>query len=296
MRLRKNILITGADGLLGRSLTHRLSQLGFSVTGIIHSAVRQPNPTVEYRILDLSVDWSIDALPRQVDTVIHLAQSANFRDFPSKAIDVFKVNIESTARLLDYAKQAGAKQFVYASSGGVYGNGAQARKETANLIPLGQLGYYLGSKTCGEILVQSYALVFQVVVLRPFFMYGPGQNRSMLIPRLMDSVAASKRISLQGENGIRINPIHVEDASTAVAATLSLQDSATFNVAGPEVLSIRDICEGMGKFLGKEPVFELQTGQPNDLIADITAMRERLVTPKRRLLGCLGDVAKQNNA
>ena len=247
-------------------------------------------PGVEYCSVDFSSDWSISSLPSKIDAVIHLAQSANFRDFPNSALDVFKVNIQSTAQLLDYAKRSGAKQFVYASSGGVYGNGAQAFKENAHIVPPGQLGYYLGSKTCGEILVQSYASVFQVVVLRPFFIYGPGQNRSMLIPRLMDSVAASKPITLQGESGIRINPIHVEDASTAVTAALSLEDSATFNIAGSAVLSIRDICEGMGRFLGRAPIFEQQPGQPNDLIADISAMRERLHVPKQFLMDRLADV------
>jgi len=286
----KRTIITGADGLLGRFLCHRLSQLGIAVTGIAHSTVKQLNPTVEYRTVDFSSDWSPKFLPYQVDIIIHLAQSANFRDFPNSALDVFKVNIESTARLLEYARQVGAKQFIYASSGGVYGNGAQAFKENAPIVPPGQLGYYLGSKACGEILVQSYASVFQVVVIRPFFMYGPGQNRSMLIPRLMDSVATGKTISLQGDNGIRINPVHVEDASAAVAAVLSLEESATFNIAGPEVLSIREICEGMGRYLDREPVFEQQPGKSNDLIADISAMRQKLVSPHRRLFDSLCEI------
>lgn len=286
----KTVLITGAGGLLGTRVCLDLSQAGMRVIATMHSTAKQVVPDVEYRSVDFSSDWPTRSLPSDIDAVIHLAQSANFRDFPNSALDVFNVNIQSTARLLDYAKQVGAKQFVYASSGGVYGNGAQAFKESAHIVPPRQLGYYLGSKTCGEILVQSYASVFQVVVLRPFFIYGPGQNRSMLIPRLMDSVAASKPITLQGESGIRINPIHVEDASTAVTAALSLEDSATFNIAGLAVFSIRDICEGMGRFLGKEPLFEQQQGQPNDLIADISAMRERLHVPKQFLMDRLADV------
>jgi nucleoside-diphosphate-sugar epimerase len=138
--------------------------------------------------------------------------------------------------------------------------------------------------------VQSYASIFQVTVIRPFFMYGPGQNRNMLIPRLLDSVATGKPISLQGENGIHINPIHVEDAGAAVVAVLDLHESAIFNVAGPDVFSIRQICEGMGKFLGKDPVFQPQSGQPNNLIADISAMRQCLYDPQYHLLDELHDL------
>lgn len=286
----KKILITGANGLLGRSLCDRLSQLGIRVFGVTHSPNKWQLPQVEYLTVDFASEWSETVLPVQVDTVIHLAQSAKFREFPDSALDVFKVNIESTARLLDYAKRAGVKQFIYASSGGVYGNGTQAFNENEPIIPPGQLGYYLGSKTCGEILVHSYASVFQVVVLRPFFIYGPNQNRSMLIPRLIDDIAAGKPISLQGEQGIRINPIHVEDASAAVAAALGLKESATFNIAGPEVLPIRKICEGMGQYLGKAPDFEWKEGQANDLIADISAMCELLRSPQKRLLECLDNI------
>jgi nucleoside-diphosphate-sugar epimerase len=54
--------------------------------------------------MDLSSAWSEDKLPSSCDVIIHLAQSPHFRDFPNSALDVFKINIESPARLLDYAK------------------------------------------------------------------------------------------------------------------------------------------------------------------------------------------------
>lgn len=284
------VLITGIQGLLGRRLASALNDKGFIIHGIARRNIHDAKSSIHYLTINLASDWSFETLPRQCDVVIHLAQSASFRDFPNSALDVFKVNIESTARLLDYARQAGVKKFIFASSGGVYGNGTQAFKENSPIVPPGQLGYYLGSKACGEILVQSYASVFNVVVVRPFFIYGPGQNRSMLIPRLFDSVATGKPISLQGDNGIRINPIHVDDAASAVAAAIDLNESATFNIGGPEVLSIRDICEAMGRHLGVEPVFTQQNSEPNDLIADYSAMRNFLYDPKCRLEDSLNEI------
>ena len=287
----RRILITGASGLLGRYLCNRLIQQAMDVYAITREAPANPLPGISYYPIDLSSQWFDDALPSEVDAVVHLAQSSKFRDFPDSAPNVFKVNIESTVRLLDYARRVKARQFIYASSGGVYGSGKDPFSENSRSIPPGQLGYYLGSKMCGEILVQSYAEVFSTVVVRPFFIYGAGQNRSMLIPRLMDNIAAGKPISLQGENGIRINPVHAEDAAVAIVAALSLRDNATFNIAGPEVMSIREICEGMGRHIGITPLFQLQAGEPNDLIADITAMRASLVAPQRRLLERLVDLA-----
>lgn len=289
----KQVLVTGANGLLGRNLCQHLVVQGMDVVGIVrkHSKpLESPNPGLIE--LDFSSNWPEDELPAKIDTIIHLAQSSKFRDFPDNALDVFKVNIESTARLLDYAKRSGVKQFIYASSGGVYGNSPQAFRENSPIPPPSQLGYYLGSKTCGEILVQSYASIFQVVVLRPFFMYGPNQNRNMLIPRLMDNISAGNPVSLQGEHGIRVNPVHVDDASKAVAACLKLNESATFNIAGPEVLSIRQISEGMAQYLGVSALFKQQEESGSDLIADISAMQEKLVSPERKLFDCFKDISK----
>jgi UDP-glucose 4-epimerase len=286
----KKILLTGANGLLGRSLCHTLSHQNASVYALTREVPSDPIPGVNYCPIDLPKPWCNKALPTGVDSIVHLAQSAKFRDFPENAADIFGVNIESTARLLDYAVGANVKQFIYASSGGVYGNGAAAFDENSPIVPAGQLGFYLGSKMCGEILVQSYASLMQVIVLRPFFIYGPRQNRSMLIPRLMDSIITGTPINLVGDDGIRINPIHVEDAAASIVAALSIGDSATFNIAGPDVMSLREICDGMGKYVGTPPIFVHQTGQANDLIADITAMRAKLKTPHMRLLENLGDV------
>lgn len=285
------ILITGANGLLGRNLTNKLLAEGHEIYAVTKEAPKDPIKTVEYIPIDLSTNWSVKVLPQKIDKVIHLAQSKKFRDFPENALDVFKVNIESTAKLLDFSKSNTVNQFIYTSSGGVYGNGARALDENSPINPPGKLGYYLGSKTCGEILVQSYASLFNVVVLRPFFIYGPRQNRSMLIPRLMDLVAYGKPVTLHGEHGLKINPIHVDDASQAVAATLNLKQSATLNIAGPEVLSIYEICNGMGRYLKKVPIFEKQPGEAVDLIADTSLMCKKLHVPQKRLFEKLDDIA-----
>jgi len=289
MKSKQSVIVTGANGLLGRAVLKRLGDK-YDIWAFVHSQPESPVPDVRYRVVDLSSDWSVNDMPKMADVIIHLAQSSKFRDFPEGSIDVFNVNIASTARLLDYAHRMKARQFIFASSGGVYGNSESAFKENSPIAPLGQLGYYLGSKMCGEILAQSYVSFLNVVVLRPFFIYGPGQNRAMLVPRLMDNIANGRPITLQGASGIRINPIHVEDAAAAVRAALSLQQSATFNIAGPDILSIREICEGMGFYHGQDPVFQIQPGDQQDLIGNNDAMCEQLIAPQRKLLQSLTDV------
>jgi UDP-glucose 4-epimerase len=288
--MKQTIVITGANGLLGRKSLELLSDL-YELHAIVHRDPVSRISGVTYYAIDLASDWSTSHLPDKADAIIHLAQSSQFRNFPDSALDVFRVNIESTAKLLDYARRSGASRFVYTSSGGVYGTGGVAFTENSPIAPPGQLGCYLGSKMCSEILSQSYASLMHIVVLRPFFIYGPFQNRTMLIPRLMDNVASGRPVSLQGDDGVRINPIHVQDASAAVIAALSLNHSATFNIAGPDVLSIREICEGMGSYLGRAPIFQFQPSDPQDLIGDNSAMCEQLIFPQRKILKSLADVS-----
>lgn len=273
------ILITGANGLLGSQAVRQLSAQ-HEVHALVHSPPNEIVPRATYHVIDLAQAHGLEALPAQMDAVIHLAQSARFREFPDQALDVFNVNVGSTARLLDYARRSGAGTFILASSGGVYGAGEEAFKENAPIPQHGQLGYYLASKLCAEVLAQNYASLLNVSVLRFFFIYGKGQKRSMLVPRLVDNVRTGVPITLQGGGGIRINPIHVSDATRALEACLKLTGSHTFNVAGNEVLSIREIAQTIGHVVGCEPVFQVDPSEARHLTANIEAMQTALATPR----------------
>lgn len=278
MKHNKPTLVTGANGLLGGKLLPILA-VEHEVHALVRTMPKNPIPEVKYLVIDLSNDWSVEDLPQHIECVIHLAQSRSFRDFPESALDVFKVNIESTARLLDYACRVSATQFIYASSGGVYGNGSRAFSENSPIVPPGKLGYYLGSKMCGEIMAQSYSSGMQVNILRFFFMYGSRQKRDMLIPRLIDNIKAGRPIVLKGENGIRLNPIHVDDAVTSMKKVLKTSESATYNIAGLEVLSIREICNKISNLVEENPVFVQEGSTGNDLIGEISTMRKVLHEP-----------------
>ena len=177
----KKILVTGANGLIGRNVCNKLVQLNYSVKALIRDKKNSLLEGVDYITADLSDNNFVNQLPEDVDYILHLSQSNKFRDFPKYANDIFSVNVKSTAILLDYARKVGVQKFIYTSSGGVYGNSSKPFNENAPLVKPGKLGFYLGSKASAEILVQSYSEIFQVTIIRPFFVYGPGQKKAMLI-------------------------------------------------------------------------------------------------------------------
>jgi nucleoside-diphosphate-sugar epimerase len=287
----KTAVVTGAAGLLGRATVDALADAGVEVHALVRDAGQGFRDDVVFHEADLSLPLDASALPATVDGIFHLAQAREFRDFPGSASTVFAINVASTAFLLDYAQRAGAESFVYASSGGVYRPQTGAPlSEDAPLHPPADLGYYLATKLSSESLVASYASQFTTASLRYFFIYGPGQERSMLIPRLYDRVRAGEPLALQGADGMRINPVHVTDAAAATVAAASIATGSAVNVAGPETVSLRQIGRLFGSDLGREPVFEQSEGTAADLIASTKLMGELLGAPSIRLTDALADI------
>jgi UDP-glucose 4-epimerase len=262
------VLVTGAAGLIGRELLASAGEATRFVA-LTRAPIAHPHGTPGI-VADLRSPSFVDALPAAIDTVVHLAQSPAYRDFPDGALDVFDVNVASTARLLDWGRRAGIKRFVLASAGGA-GN-------VQNL----PLGFYLASRRSAELLASSYHHCFDVVVLRFYFVYGREQRSTMLVPRLIESVKSGTAITLAGADGIRLTPTHVSDAARAVIGALAVTGTHIIDVGGPEVLTLRTLAEVIAGKVGRAPVFERGGQTSGDLIADTGQMRTLLGAPPRR--------------
>ncbi len=264
-------LVFGATGLIGSHLIPLISKEYTVLTVGVHK-----NNTYQ---IDLGKEWKADLFPERIDNIIYLAQSLKFRDFPNAAEEIFWVNNLSLLKALDYARRARARSFIYTSSGGVYEKSNEVYEENAPLNPQGSLGFYIGTKMCGEIIANNYTPFMNIVVLRPFIVYGPGQRKEMLIPRLVERVNNGLPIHLVGKEGVKINPTFVEDAAQAVKQAMELKESRTINVGGPEILSMRQIGEQIGQALGKSALFEEKEGSEEIMAGCIQLMSEKLWTP-----------------
>ena len=235
----------------------------------------------EYISADLCDPHFADRLPNKIDAVIHLAQGEDYADFPKRALSVFRVNVAATASLLEWAQAAGAAHFVLASTGGVYGLGSRSFKETDAVNIAGRLAYYFSTKYSAEIIANGYCDYLRIISLRYFFIYGANQNPSMLMPRLINAVCSGRPLSLAGEFGMRLNPIDVRDAAAATISALAMETSKTINVAGADVLSMRELGQIIASELGKPAFFELTSvAERRDLVADISLMSTHLGAPR----------------
>lgn len=285
------ILLTGATGFLGSRLAARLAA-DHEVWALVRRKPAEADPRCRWLVQDLAAEsWSV-ALPDRIDVVIHLAQSPNYRDFPAAAAEIFAVGAVTTLRLADWAVRSGASRFILASTGGLYGSSDEPVREEDILIEeRGPLGFYFATKRASELIAAQYATQMRTFILRFFFIYGSGQPKQMLMPRLADSVREGRPINLQGKDGILINPIHVDDAARAVERCMDVERADTINIAGPEAVSLRHIAERMGMELGAEPEFAVDaSSKPRHLVADITRMRTVLGPPIIGVADGLGEL------
>jgi UDP-glucose 4-epimerase len=274
------VVITGASGLLGHAVAAEFLTQGWRV----HCLGRTP-PDIDHPALDFTacdLRWSIDssALPKTADALVHLAQCERFNEFPEGADEVFAVNVAAYAALLDWARRAGIGVTCSASTGGLYAGGHEPLTETSPIKLDGRLAFYVTTKRAAELLGEAYQTYFTVCALRFFFIYGSRQRPHMLFRRLIASVCEGRALTLQGADGMRMNPVHVDDAARATVAAVIRKASGVFNVAGPEIVSLRDIGEAIGERLGVRPDYNVLADQaPNDLIGDIGRMSSVLVAP-----------------
>jgi len=264
------VLLTGASGFVGGHLGPALVDAGHEVFALVRDPGSYAAPEgVSPVEADLSRSLADVSLP-EVDAVAHLAQ-ANV-PFPDEAPTLYRVNTVSTLELLDFARRTGAERFLYASSASVYGFGEQPFAETD---PVSAHDFYAGTKLHGEQLVSAYAPFLKTAIFRLVAPYGVGQSGRM-IPGVIGRVRDGRPVTLSDGGRPRMNPIYVSDAVRAIIAALDLDDSAVVNVAGDEVVGIREIATIAGEALGREPMFEDGGAAAGDLVADTSRFHELL--------------------
>jgi UDP-glucose 4-epimerase len=272
------ILLTGGSGFIGSAVVSLLAPAHEVIVLGRTAPVAGATDWIEH---DLASPLDAALLPARVDAVVHLAQSRRYREFPEGAADMYAINTDTTFRLLEYARAADAARFLFASTGGIYAPSYERLVETD---PVDPLDFYLTSKLVAESLIGNYRRFFHTVVFRFFFVYGPGQRR-MLVPSLLDRVRNGEHVTIQGDPGLRVNPIYVDDAARAFEPALALARSDLFNVAGDEVVSIRELVELMAQASGVEArIVAAPATHSGDLVGDNTRMKTILrVEPRTSL-------------
>lgn len=282
MKNKPKALIFGASGFIGRHTVAMLSRNDWDVFAQCLPGEESALPQgVKWFSCDLRKGLCEDLLPPTCDTVIYLAQSPEFRNFPEGAESVFAINVEAVFRSIEYARKTGARRFIYASSGSVYDQNEVPCHESDLLDVTASRGFYAASKLATELLLRPYAGFMSIITLRLFMPYGPGLNPTMLLPEVVRRVRENIPIDLHGQDGMLINPIYIDDLTRTIGYCLNYEKTVTLNVGGAETLSLREISLCIGDVLGIPPLFNIKNEPSPVMVGDISALkREFGFSPK----------------
>jgi UDP-glucose 4-epimerase len=266
------ILITGANGFIGKHLVWRLEPKNDLFCLCRRTSEFPSMHRSTYISYDLTRTIDIDVLPRKIDVVVHLA-AVSKHGHETNRERMFRINTGSTIELLEYASRAGAKSFVYASTGGVYGYRSEPIRETCEANPV---EFLAATKYASEIVAKQYESDLDVIILRYFFPYGPNQTHH-LIQNLTRKIARGEAITVYNYENPITNPIYISDVVEATVRATMLDRPIVLNIAGKERASIRTIAEMLGDFLGKSPAYRrVDDPKTCNIIGDIANMESLL--------------------
>jgi nucleoside-diphosphate-sugar epimerase len=239
------------------------------LTATIRSPIPEPCGRARY-VVAPDPDALEDLLRRECfDSIIHLAQPKLLANDPVNNLkNVFNEGALFSV-ILKEALAFGLSHLFVASTGGLYANCTGPLTVTSPLLQPPNLDSYYSSKLVLEAMASPHFGDLNITIGRIFFVYGPDQDGSKLVSRLIDSVRSGRAVKVSSSGGVKINPIFVDDAARAIHSCISLDGSRVLNVAGPEASSIRDVTLRIGRRLGIEPVFELD-GLDRNLVSDIS--------------------------
>jgi GDP-4-dehydro-6-deoxy-D-mannose reductase len=302
------VLVTGANGFVGRSVSRRLLADGHSVVAAVGPGASgaQGEANVTNVSLDLANDLSVRAcFAAPVDAVVHLAAIALTRAADRDPSMAWTINAEGTASVVAALAEAAAgwktqPLFLLASSADVYAWQQRATKEEDCVQPSTA---YSASKLGAELAASQAGRLgrLKVIIARPFPHSGAGQDESFWIPARCKLVREAKRngwaaVPVGDLTAVR-DYLHVDDVADAYALLLSRgTPGEVYNIASGRGVTLDEIHTRLEQLLGFAPKREVDASQVRRearpyLVGDATKLRTATGwTPRRALDDILRDV------
>jgi uncharacterized protein YbjT (DUF2867 family) len=252
------VLVTGGTGFIGPKVVHAIRAAGHEVRLL----VRKPDPKLaakldawgcELATGDVTDPETLRAAVAGCDAVVHLVAIIK-----GSRATFDRVMKQGTRNVVAAAKEAGVKRFLLMSA-----LGTSERSKT--LTP------YYESKWDEEQTVKESGLEY--VIFRPSFVFGPDGGMLQVFTR---QVRWSPVVPMVGKR--KLQPVWVEDVAAAFAAALTAPEATnrTFDLVGPDVVTVDDVIDGITRTRGKH---RLTFHMPMKLARAGAGVVEKLPTP-----------------
>jgi NADH dehydrogenase len=231
------VFVTGATGFVGRAVVHALRADGLRVRCLVRRGSEH-----DLRGLGAIERVEGDVLARQTldegiggcDAVVHLV--GIIREYRSRGITFEHLHVDGTLNVLAAAADANVRRYLHMSA---LGTSATAQS------------LYHQTKWLAEEAVRASALPW--TIFRPSVIYGKGDGFVSMLARMVEKLPV---VPVIGEGRQRVQPVPVEQVAEGFRRALGKPDTVkqTYEVGGPEAVSIVELIDAIGRALGHNRV------------------------------------------
>ncbi len=248
------VVITGANGFVGRSLIQLLSrQKEFSVVGV--DIQESGSNGYLFCSADIRNDSCIDVISRlKPDIIVHLAGLLSKADDAQSRTLLINANVNGTMHVLEAAKVNKSK-FIFSSSGLVYGNQKGPFTEDMACIPEDFYGY---SKFAAEEMIRLYSRRYGLpfAIFRAAVLYGPSQGGSMFIPSVVKSLLAGETFPMTEGEQTR-DFLYIDDFISALELAARSNLNGTFNVGTGSAITMKSAARMVEEVIGSKELLQI---------------------------------------
>lgn len=276
------VLVTGGAGFIGSYVTKYLLNRNDSVICIDDFNDYYDPSLKEYRINEFKKNENFKLyrsdirdfnilnkifVENKIDKIIHLAARVGVRASLEDPILYEEVNVNSTVKLLELAKEFRVKNFVFASSSSVYGDSTKLPFSEDDPVdkPISPYGV---TKRAGELLCYSYNRLYNIPItcLRFFTVYGPKGRPDMALFKFTKLISDGNEIPVFGHGDMKRNFTYVDDIVNGVIACLDRElGFEIINLGGGETTELKTFIEVIEKEVGRTAKWKSLEMQPGDM-------------------------------
>lgn len=306
------ILVTGAAGFIGFTLSRRLLKEGHQVCGIDNLndyydvnlkkkrlSIIEPDDDFEFILVDLADREKIKKLfeDRQFDYVINLAAQAGVRYSLENPASYIDSNLVGFGNILEGCRHSGVKHLVYASSSSVYGLNTRMPFSVRHNVDH-PISLYAASKKANELMAHTYSYLYNLPTtgLRFFTVYGPWGRPDMALFLFTKAILNDEPIKVFNNGNMQRDFTYIDDIVEGVVRVMNTIPEADpewssktpnpstscvpyklYNIGNNNPVPLMDFVAAIEKALGKEAIKEylpLQAGDVPATYADVNDLIE----------------------
>ncbi len=244
------MLVTGANGYVGKEIVEQLSRLGVPVRAMVRDRNKAADlaalPGVEIAVADLTDKESLRAAVAGVYGIFHIGAIYRQAGLPEHVFT--DINVDGTRNLFDAAIEAGVKRLIHCSTGGVLGHIANPPGNDRSPYNPGDM--YQRSKLDGEKLAMEYYRSGKMngVVIRPAMVYGPADTRHQKLFKMI----ARKRFFYVGKGDKFVHFVDVRDLARAFLLAMEKEDinAQIYHIPGERAVPLTQFVNFVADYLG----------------------------------------------